>query len=66
MLTVFLYFNRAVAAPFELPVKPLIRAQGVAKAILKAAVFPQSDAQEPHNEALTKRLAQFLIQMYAP
>jgi hypothetical protein len=53
MLTIFLYFNRAVAAPFELPVKPPIQAQGVAKAILKGAVFPRPGAQDLHDKALT-------------
>jgi transcriptional regulator with XRE-family HTH domain len=54
------------AAAFELLGKPAVQSEELAKAILKAAVFPQSGAQEPHDEALTKRLAQFLIRMYAP
>jgi transcriptional regulator with XRE-family HTH domain len=58
--------ERLIAAAFELLGKPAVQAEELAKAILKAAVIPQSDAQEPHDEALTKRLAQFLIQMYAP
>jgi transcriptional regulator with XRE-family HTH domain len=58
--------ERLIAAAFELLGKPALQSEELAKAILKAAVFPQSSAQEPHNEALTKRLAQFLIQMYAP
>jgi transcriptional regulator with XRE-family HTH domain len=58
--------ERLIAAAFELLGKPAVQAQELAKAILKAAVVPQSGAQEPHDEALTKRLAQFLIQMYAP
>ena len=58
--------ERLIAAAFELLGKPALQSEELAKAILKAAVFPQSSAQEPHDEALTKRLAQFLIQMYAP
>jgi transcriptional regulator with XRE-family HTH domain len=57
--------ERLIAAAFELLGKPSLQAEELAKAILKAAVIPNSGAQEPHNEALTKRLAQFLIQMYA-
>ena len=55
-----------MAAAFELLGKPAVQSEELAKAILKAAVFPQSDVQEPHDGALTKRLARFLIQMYAP
>jgi transcriptional regulator with XRE-family HTH domain len=58
--------ERLIAAAFELLGKPAVQAEELAKAILKAAVVSQSSAQEPHDEALTKRLAQFLIQMYAP
>jgi transcriptional regulator with XRE-family HTH domain len=55
-----------IAAAFELLGKPAVQSEELAKAILKAALFPPSSAQEPHDEALTKRLAQFLIRMYAP
>jgi transcriptional regulator with XRE-family HTH domain len=55
-----------IAAAFELLGKPAVQSEELAKAILKAAVVSQSGAQEPPNEALTKRFAQFLIQMYAP
>ncbi len=59
--------ERLIAAAFELLGKPAIQSEELAKAILKAAVaFPQSGAQGPHDEALTKRFAQFLIRMYAP
>jgi transcriptional regulator with XRE-family HTH domain len=58
--------ERLMAAAFELLGKPAVQSEELAKAILKAAVFPQSGALEPHDQALTKRLAQFLIQMYAP
>jgi hypothetical protein len=46
--------------------KPVGQSQELAKAILKAAVYHPSGAQDPHDEVLTKRLAQFLIRMYAP
>jgi transcriptional regulator with XRE-family HTH domain len=58
--------ERLMASAFELLGKPLGQSQELAKAILKAAMHPQSSDQEPHDEALTKRLAQFLIRMYAP
>jgi transcriptional regulator with XRE-family HTH domain len=57
--------ERLIAAAFELLGKPAVQSEELAKAILKAAVVPQSGAQEPHDEALTKRLAQFVIRMYA-
>jgi transcriptional regulator with XRE-family HTH domain len=58
--------ERLTAAAFELLGKPPGQSQELAKAILKASVHPQPGAQEPHDEALTKRVAQFLIRMYAP
>ena len=58
--------ERLIAAAFESLGKPAGESQELAKAILKAAVYPPSGAQEPHDEALTKRLAQFLIRLYAP
>jgi transcriptional regulator with XRE-family HTH domain len=58
--------ERLIAAAFELLGKPTLQSEELAKAILKAAVVPQSAAKEPHDEALTKRLAQFLVRMYAP
>lgn len=58
--------ERLTAAAFELLGKPLGQSQELAKAILKASVRPRSGAREPQDDALTKRLAQFLIQMYAP
>jgi transcriptional regulator with XRE-family HTH domain len=59
--------ERLIAAAFELLGKPAIQSEELAKAILKAAAaFPQSGAQGRHDEALTKRFAQFLIRMYAP
>jgi transcriptional regulator with XRE-family HTH domain len=57
--------ERLTAAAFELLGKPPSQAQELAKAILKAAMHSPG-AQEPHDEALTKRLAQVLIRMYAP
>lgn len=58
--------ERLIAAAFELLGKPPGQSEELAKAILKAAMYPQSGAQEPHDQALTKRLAHFLIRMYAP
>ena len=58
--------ERLTAAAFELLGKPPGQAQELAKAILKASVRERSGAHEPHDEALTKRLAQVLIRMYAP
>ena len=58
--------ERLTAAAFELLGKAPGQAQQLAKAILKAALRERSSAQEPEDEALTKRLAQFLIRMYAP
>ena len=58
--------ERLTAAAFELLGKPLGQSQELAKAILKASVRPGSGDREPQDDALTKRLAQFLIQMYAP
>lgn len=58
--------ERLIAAAFELLGKPAVQSEELARAILKAAAFPQSGAQEPQDEALTKRLAQVLIRMYAP
>ncbi len=57
--------ERLIAAVFELLGKPHGQAQELAKAILKAAVHDRTGAKEPHDEALTKRLAQFLVRMYA-
>jgi transcriptional regulator with XRE-family HTH domain len=57
--------ERLTAAAFELLGKPPSQAQELAKAILKAALYPPG-APEPHDEVLTKRLAQVLIRMYAP
>jgi transcriptional regulator with XRE-family HTH domain len=58
--------ERLIAAAFELLGKPALQSEELAKAILKAAVLALPSAQEPHDETLTKRLAHFLIQMYAP
>jgi transcriptional regulator with XRE-family HTH domain len=58
--------ERLTGAAFELLGKPPAQSRELAKAILKAALYPQSGAREPHDEALTKRLARFLIRMYAP
>ena len=58
--------ERLTAAAFDLLGKPPGQSHELAKAILKASVVPQSGAQEPHDDALTKRVAQFLIRMYAP
>jgi transcriptional regulator with XRE-family HTH domain len=57
--------ERLTAAAFELLGKPPSQAQELARAILKAALYSPG-AQEAHDEALTKRLAQVLIRMYAP
>ncbi len=62
----FALLERLMAAAFELLGKPAGQSQELAKAILKAAVYPQPGTQEPPDEALTKRFAQFLIRMYAP
>jgi transcriptional regulator with XRE-family HTH domain len=62
----FALLERLTAAAFELLGKPPGQSQELAKAILKASVHPQSGAQEADDEALTKRVAQFLIRMYAP
>jgi transcriptional regulator with XRE-family HTH domain len=58
--------ERLIAAAFELLGKPTLQSEELAKAIMKASVLPQSGAQEPHDEALTRRFAQFLVRMYAP
>jgi transcriptional regulator with XRE-family HTH domain len=55
-----------IAAAFEFLGKSALQSEELAKAILKAAMSSRSDAQEQHDEALTKRLAQVLIRMYAP
>jgi transcriptional regulator with XRE-family HTH domain len=62
----FAQLERLIAAAFELLGKSVGQSQELAKAILKAAVYHPSGAQDPHDEVLTKRLAQFLIRMYAP
>jgi transcriptional regulator with XRE-family HTH domain len=62
----FAQLERLIAAAFELLGKSVGQSQELAKAILKAAVYYPSGAQDPHDEVLTKRLAQFLIRMYAP
>lgn len=51
--------ERLTAAGFKSLGRAPVPSQELAKAILKAALYPQSGAQEPHEEALTKR-------MYAP
>jgi transcriptional regulator with XRE-family HTH domain len=62
----FAQLEGLMAAAFELLGKPSLQSEELAKAILKAAVLSQPDASQPHDDALTKRLAQFLIRMYAP
>jgi transcriptional regulator with XRE-family HTH domain len=57
--------ERLMGAAFELLGKPPDQAQELAKAILKASIHDRS-GQEPDDKALTRRLAQFLLRMYAP
>lgn len=54
-----------IAASFQLLGKPVGQAEEWAKAILKASERRQGADQEAHEPALTQRLAQFLMRMYA-
>jgi transcriptional regulator with XRE-family HTH domain len=58
--------ERLIVAVFELQGTPPHQSEELAKAILRASMYSRSDAQELPDGPLTKRLAQFLIRMYAP
>jgi transcriptional regulator with XRE-family HTH domain len=57
--------QRLIAASFQLLGKTHGQAEEWSKAILKASERLQDDDQEAHEPALTQRLAQFLMRMYA-
>jgi transcriptional regulator with XRE-family HTH domain len=57
--------QRLIAASFQLLGRTPGQAEEWSKAILKASERPQGEDQEAHEPALTQRLAQFLMRMYA-